>query len=89
MDEYQRPYLVLFDGMLDALEALEAKRYDQARETLILAQQMAEKIFIEEVEEQMEERTGETARKDSEETVRQFEWLGQDLGIWESGQESS
>lgn len=90
MDEYHRPYLVLFDGMLDALDALEAKQYDLARETLILAQQMAEKIFIEEMDEPEEECVSEARREDpEEETSRLVKWLGQDLGIWESGEEIS
>ena len=47
MDEYKRPYLILFNGITDALEAI--RRGDHAQAELILksAQISAEKEFIE------------------------------------------
>lgn len=52
-DEYEKSYLLLFNAVTDALDALRAKNIPQARAILINAQQRAEETFIE---------TGETER---------------------------
>ena len=51
MDEYKKPYLILWGGCTEALEALEHQNYGQARELLIKAQQEAEEQFLEAEEE--------------------------------------
>lgn len=45
-DEYKQPYLTLFNGVTDALGALEAENYGEAKELLKLSQQKAEEAFI-------------------------------------------
>ena len=50
MDEYKKPYLCLWKGMSDALEALEGRNYGMAEEILRKAQQAAEEIWISEGE---------------------------------------
>ena len=47
-DEYKKPYLILFNAVTSALEALEADNFGQARELLTRGQQDAEDAFIEE-----------------------------------------
>ena len=46
MDEYKRPYLILFNGITDALEKMDRQDYDSVKEILIHAQQEAEEAFI-------------------------------------------
>ena len=46
MDEYKKPYLILFNRITDALEKMDRQDYDSAKEMLIQAQQEAEKAFI-------------------------------------------
>ena len=43
---YQLLYYKLFNACTDALEAMEAQNFGQAKETLIAAQQEAEELFI-------------------------------------------
>ena len=45
-DEYKKPYGILFNGITDALAALEEHNFEQAKACLIKAQQMAEEAFI-------------------------------------------
>ena len=45
-DEYKKPYLTLFNGVTDALGALEAENYGEAKELLKLSQREAEEAFI-------------------------------------------
>lgn len=45
-DEYRQPYLTLFNGVTDALDAMEAENYGEARKLLKLSQQKAEEAFI-------------------------------------------
>ena len=45
-DEYKQPYLTLFNGVTDALGALESENYGEARELLKLSQQKAEEAFV-------------------------------------------
>ena len=47
MDEYKRPYLILFNSVTDALTALEHSDPGDAAEILIKAQQDAEDAYIE------------------------------------------
>jgi len=46
--EYQKAYLLLFNAITDALEAINAQNLGQARQLLITAQQSAEALFLEE-----------------------------------------
>ena len=46
MDEYRRPYLILFNAYTDAIDYIEEGLYEQAKEKLIEAHQLAESIFI-------------------------------------------
>ena len=46
MDEYKTPYLILFNGITDALEMLDRQELKGVRELLIQAQQKAEETFI-------------------------------------------
>lgn len=48
MDEYKKPYLILFNRITDALEKLTQLDYEGAKEILIQAQQEAEDAFIRE-----------------------------------------
>ena len=45
-DEYRKPYLTLFNGVTDALGAMEAENYGEAKALLKLSQQQAEEEFI-------------------------------------------
>ena len=45
-DEYKKPYGILFNGITDALAALEEYNFGQVKTCLIKAQQMAEEAFI-------------------------------------------
>lgn len=46
MDEYKKPYLMLFNRITDALEKIDQQDYESAKEILIQAQQEAEEAFI-------------------------------------------
>ena len=46
MIEYKKLYLVLWNGITDAIEHIEEKEYFTAKQRLIKAQQDAEDIFI-------------------------------------------
>ena len=46
MDEYKKPYLILWNGVTDAIEMLEKENCVYAKEMLIKAQQEAEAVFI-------------------------------------------
>lgn len=46
MEEYKVPYLILFNRVTDALEALEKDGKADVRDMLIRAQQEAEEAFI-------------------------------------------
>jgi hypothetical protein len=45
--DYEKLYRILFNGITDALEAIEKEEYAGAKETLIKAQQAAEDYYIE------------------------------------------
>ena len=47
MEELPRYYLALFNGVTDALEALEQGDCQRAKALLIAAQQQAEELYIE------------------------------------------
>ena len=47
-DEYKKPYCILFNGVTDALAALEECNYGTVKALLIQAQQMAEEAYISE-----------------------------------------
>ena len=46
MDEYKKLYLVLWNGITDAIELIEEKEYFTAKQRLIKAHQEAEDMFI-------------------------------------------
>ena len=46
MDEYKKPYLILFGKLADAIEAIEKCNFGQAKEILIKAQNDAEEEYI-------------------------------------------
>lgn len=46
MDKYKKAYLLLFNRITDAIEAIENSDVELAREILISAQQKAEEIHI-------------------------------------------
>ena len=47
-DEYKKAYCILFNGITDALAALEECNYGTVKALLIQAQQMAEEAYISE-----------------------------------------
>ena len=47
-DEYEKPYRILFNGVTDALAALEDHNYGTVKNLLIQAQQQAEEAYISE-----------------------------------------
>ena len=46
MSEYEKPYRILFSGIMDALEQLQRQNYGLAADILIRAQQEAEEAFL-------------------------------------------
>ena len=46
MPDYEKLYFQLFAAMADAVEAMEAANYGQAKEILISAQQRAEEQYM-------------------------------------------
>lgn len=45
-DEYKKPYLHLFNAVTDAIEQMEAQKFDLALWTLERGQQESEELFI-------------------------------------------
>jgi hypothetical protein len=50
MVDYERMYKVLFNGITDAIDSIEAQNYGAAKDRLIRTQQDAEEIFMEDGE---------------------------------------
>lgn len=50
MDDFPKYYTRLFNGITDAIEALQAQNYVKAQDILIKAQQDAEKMYLEDEE---------------------------------------
>ena len=50
MDEYREPYLRLWSGITDAVEAIRARNYGLAEELLLEAQKAAEEAWMTEAE---------------------------------------
>ena len=46
MDEYKKPYCILFNSITDALENIEHQRFCDAQKVLKQAQVQAEEVFI-------------------------------------------
>ena len=44
--DYKKMYLTLFNAATSAIDFLNQQKYDRAKETLILAQQDAEEVFL-------------------------------------------
>lgn len=57
--DYEKLYKILFNGMTDAVRAIEREDYNDARFALIRAQQDAEELFITEGEDEDGEDGGE------------------------------
>ncbi len=51
MDEYKNSYILLFRGVTQALDALDAQDYGTAKALLVKAQQEAEEAFLQQAEE--------------------------------------
>ena len=51
MDEYKKPYFLLWSGITDALEAIRSRNYGRAEERLMEAQKEAEEAWITALEE--------------------------------------
>ena len=47
---YQKMYTTLFNAVTDALSAMEAQNYGEARQRLIAAQQQCEELYLNEEE---------------------------------------
>ena len=52
MEDYRTMYLHLFNRVSDAVNALEAMNYGQAKDLLMRAQQEAEELYLTEVDPQ-------------------------------------
>lgn len=50
MDDYKKPYFILWGGINEAIEAIREQNFGVAAEVLIRAQQEAEDAYIEEIE---------------------------------------
>ena len=48
MPDYKKMYTILFNAATDAVEQIGQKNYGTAKERLILAQQQAEEIYMDE-----------------------------------------
>lgn len=46
MEQYQKPYYTLFNAVTDAVAAMEAQNFGQARQMLVQAQQDCEEWFL-------------------------------------------
>ena len=46
MDEYKKPYLVLFNSLTDIAEEIEKQNYGRAKQLIAEAQQQAEEMYI-------------------------------------------
>lgn len=46
MNEYQKPYIILFNAIISALGEIDKMNFGVAREILIKAQQQAEEAYI-------------------------------------------
>lgn len=44
--DYQKLYSLLFNAITDALEAMEAQNFGQARQALVSAQQQTEELYM-------------------------------------------
>lgn len=51
MDEYQKPYFILWNGCTEAIEALGKQNFGEAADILCRAQREAEDCYITEAEE--------------------------------------
>ena len=52
--DYKKPYLILFDGITDALDAMEQMNFGKARDRLEDAQRDAEEAYISATEEEQD-----------------------------------
>ena len=46
MDEYKKPYLVLFNALTDIAAEIEKQNYGLAKQMIADAQQQAEEVFL-------------------------------------------
>lgn len=47
MPDYEKLYRIVFNGITDALDAIERENYQRAKEMLVKAQQAAEDYYVE------------------------------------------
>ena len=59
MENFPKYYTRLFNGITDALEALQNRNYTQAQKILIYAQQDAEEMYLEDGDEEGEDKEDE------------------------------
>ena len=50
MEDYPKYYTRLFNGITDAIEALQKQKYEQAQLILIRAQQDAEEMYLDDTD---------------------------------------
>ena len=62
MDNFPKYYTRLFNGITDAIEALQAQNYIKAQDILIKAQQDAEEMYLEDGDKEDEERAAIAAQ---------------------------
>ena len=62
MDNFPKYYTRLFNGITDAIEALQAQNYIKAQDILIKAQQDAEEMYLEDGEKEDAERAAIAAQ---------------------------
>ena len=55
MENFPKYYTRLFNGITDAIEALQAQNYVKAQDILIRAQQDAEEMYLEDTDDEEEE----------------------------------
>lgn len=48
MPDYKKMYTLMFNAATDAMEQLEQQNFEKAKELLVLAQQQAEEIYMDE-----------------------------------------
>ncbi|NLT14391.1 MAG: hypothetical protein GXY05_08615 [Clostridiales bacterium] len=58
MPDYEKLYRIVFNGITDALDAIEREEYQRAREILVKAQQAAEDYYVEDGEEENDPPSG-------------------------------
>ncbi|MBD5169512.1 MAG: hypothetical protein HDT20_05275 [Oscillibacter sp.] len=85
MENFPKYYTRLFNGITDALEALQNQNYTQAQKILIYAQQDAEEMYLEDGDEEGEdEEPGGCYSWEIEPMIRESERLEMQMLLHES-----